>query len=102
MTLEWVGAQPGKREYRRFVGDYVLTQNDIMAQEPFEDRVAFGGWSIDLHPPQGMYAEERLEAYACGRELPYSVPQPVFGERDQSVVRRAQHQRHPWPSAPRG
>ena len=58
MTLEWVGAQPGKREYRRFVGDYVLTQNDIMAQEPFEDRVAFGGWSIDLHPPQGMYAEE--------------------------------------------
>lgn len=58
MTLEWVGAQPGKREYRRFVGDYVLTQNDIMAQEPFGDRVAFGGWSIDLHPPQGMYAEE--------------------------------------------
>lgn len=58
MTLEWVGSQPGKREYRRFVGDYVLTQNDIMAQKPFEDRVAFGGWSIDLHPPQGMYAEE--------------------------------------------
>ena len=32
MTLEWVGAVPGKREYRRFLGDYVLTQNDIMAQ----------------------------------------------------------------------
>ncbi|GIP49056.1 hypothetical protein J53TS2_26470 [Paenibacillus sp. J53TS2] len=58
MTLEWVGSIPGKREYRRFLGDYTLTQNDILAQEPFEDRVAFGGWSIDLHPPQGMYAEE--------------------------------------------
>ncbi|CAM4509294.1 FAD-dependent oxidoreductase [Paenibacillus macerans] len=58
MTLEWVGSVPGKREYRRFIGDYVLTQNDILAQEPFEDRVAFGGWSIDLHPPQGMYAAE--------------------------------------------
>ncbi|WP_248924784.1 FAD-dependent oxidoreductase [Paenibacillus hamazuiensis] len=58
MTLEWVGAVPGKREYRRFVGDYVLNQNDILAQEPFEDRIAFGGWSIDLHPPQGMYAQE--------------------------------------------
>ena len=58
MTLEWVGSLPGKREYRRFVGDYVLNQNDIIAQEPFADRVAFGGWSIDLHPPQGMYAEE--------------------------------------------
>ncbi|CAM4141014.1 FAD-dependent oxidoreductase [Paenibacillus alkaliterrae] len=58
MTLEWVGSIPGKREYRRFVGDYMLNQNDIIAQEPFEDRIAFGGWSIDLHPPQGMYSAE--------------------------------------------
>ncbi|WP_315792623.1 FAD-dependent oxidoreductase [Paenibacillus sp. BIC5C1] len=58
MTLEWVGSIPGKREYRRFLGDTILTQNDVMSQRPFEDRVAFGGWSIDLHPPQGMYASE--------------------------------------------
>lgn len=58
MTLEWVGSIPGKREYRRFIGDYVLNQNDILKQEPFEDRVAFGGWSIDLHPPQGVYSTE--------------------------------------------
>lgn len=58
LTLEWVGAVPGKREYRRFVGEAMLTQNDIIAQTPFPDRVAFGGWSIDLHPPQGMYAAE--------------------------------------------
>jgi hypothetical protein len=58
MTLEWVGSIPGKREYRRFIGDTVLTQNDVQAQREFEDRVAFGGWSIDLHPPQGMYAEQ--------------------------------------------
>ncbi|WP_409344078.1 FAD-dependent oxidoreductase [Paenibacillus sp. MBLB4367] len=58
MTLEWVGSIPGKREYRRFVGDYVLNQNDVLAQRPFEDRVAYGGWSIDLHPPQGVYSTE--------------------------------------------
>ncbi|KRF03805.1 pyridine nucleotide-disulfide oxidoreductase [Paenibacillus sp. Soil766] len=58
LTLEWIGSIPGKREYRRFVGDYVLNQNDVIAQEFFEDRVAFGGWSIDLHPPQGMYSTE--------------------------------------------
>ncbi|WP_438432299.1 FAD-dependent oxidoreductase [Gorillibacterium sp. sgz500922] len=58
LTLEWVGSLPGKREYRRFIGDYTLTQNDILAQTPFEDGIAFGGWSIDLHPPGGMYAEE--------------------------------------------
>lgn len=58
LTLEWVGAVPGKREYRRFIGDYVLNQNDILDQTPFEDRIAFGGWSIDLHPPGGMYSME--------------------------------------------
>ncbi|NUT32208.1 MAG: FAD-dependent oxidoreductase [Hamadaea sp.] len=73
MTLEWVGALPGKREYRRFVGDYVLTQHDILGQTPFEDRIAFGGWSIDLHPPQGMYATEAgaKQRYADGV---YHVP----------------------------
>ncbi|WP_405193003.1 FAD-dependent oxidoreductase [Streptomyces anulatus] len=58
LTLEWVGSLPGKREYRRFLGDYVLTQQDILQQHQFEDRIAFGGWSVDLHPVQGMYADE--------------------------------------------
>ncbi|MFF1418141.1 FAD-dependent oxidoreductase [Streptomyces sp. NPDC058280] len=57
LTLEWVGSVPGKREYRRFVGDHVLTQQDIMNQTLFTDAVGFGGWSIDLHPAGGMYAE---------------------------------------------
>lgn len=56
LTLEWVGSIPGKREYRRFVGDYTLTQNDILEQRHFDDAVAFGGWSIDLHPVEGVYA----------------------------------------------
>ncbi|WP_079909458.1 FAD-dependent oxidoreductase [Paenibacillus sp. 32352] len=59
LTLEWIGSLPGKREYRRFIGDYVLNQNDVIAQAEFEDRVAFGGWSIDLHPPQGMYSTSK-------------------------------------------
>ncbi len=58
LTLEWVGSIPGKREYRRFLGDYVLTQGDIMSQKEFTDAVAFGGWSIDLHPPEGVYAPD--------------------------------------------
>lgn len=56
LDLEWVGTQPGKREYRRFVGDHVLTQNDILGQIDHPDDVGFGGWSIDLHPVEGMYA----------------------------------------------
>ncbi|MEU6608508.1 FAD-dependent oxidoreductase [Streptomyces shenzhenensis] len=74
MTLEWVGSVPGKREYRRFLGDYVLHQGDILGQTEFADRVAFGGWSIDLHPPQGMYAAESAarQRYADGvYHIPY-------------------------------
>lgn len=58
LTLEWVGYVPGKREYRRFIGDYILNQNDIEGQIEFDDRIAFGGWSIDLHDPKGMYGTE--------------------------------------------
>lgn len=56
LTLEWIGNIPGKREYRRFIGDYTLRQQDILEQVAFDDGVAFGGWSIDLHPAEGMYA----------------------------------------------
>ncbi|MBB5790528.1 FAD-dependent oxidoreductase [Jiangella mangrovi] len=76
LTLEWVGAVPGKREYRRFLGDYVLTQHDVLGQTEFDDRVAFGGWSIDLHPPGGMYAQEEgaKQRYADGiYHIPYRI-----------------------------
>lgn len=55
LTLEWVGSVPGKREYRRVLGDYVMTQSDIETHRRKEDTVGFGGWSIDLHPSKGVY-----------------------------------------------
>jgi hypothetical protein len=58
LTLEWVGTIPGKRESRRFEGDYILKQQDIVEQRHFEDAVAFGGWSIDLHPADGVFSEK--------------------------------------------
>lgn len=57
-ALEWIGAVPGKRESRRFIGDYVLREQDVKNGEVFEDGVAFGGWAIDLHPPAGIHTEE--------------------------------------------
>ncbi|MCE7040759.1 FAD-dependent oxidoreductase [Dyadobacter sp. CY312] len=58
MTLEWVGTIPGKRESRRFEGDYMLKQQDVVEQKVFEDTVAFGGWSLDLHPADGIYSDQ--------------------------------------------
>ncbi len=58
LTLEWVGTIPGKRESRRFEADYMLIQQDIVEQRTHDDAVAFGGWSIDLHPADGVFSEK--------------------------------------------
>ncbi|WP_343702758.1 FAD-dependent oxidoreductase [Chitinophaga sp.] len=58
LTLEWVGMIPGKRESRRFEGDYMMRQQDVVEQRTHEDAVAFGGWSIDLHPADGVFSEK--------------------------------------------
>jgi hypothetical protein len=58
LTLEWAGTIPGKRESRRFEGDYMLNQKDVVNQHTHFDAVAYGGWSIDLHPSDGVFSEK--------------------------------------------
>ena len=41
----------GKRESRRLLGDWVLKEEDVAAQRPFEDAVATATWSMDVHYP---------------------------------------------------
>lgn len=57
LNLEWVGTIPGKRESRRFEGDTMLTQQDIVEQRTHADAVSYGGWAMDLHPADGVYSE---------------------------------------------
>ena len=56
LTLEWIGTVPGKRESRRFEGDYIMTQQDVIEQRRHADAVSYGGWAIDLHPADGVYS----------------------------------------------
>ncbi len=73
MTLEWVGMIPGKRESRRFEGDYMLTQRDIVEQRQHPDFVSYGGWAIDLHRADGVYSEQS----ACNQyhaKAVYGIP----------------------------
>lgn len=72
-ALEWVGAVPGKRESRRFVGDHILTQHDVESAPLFPDRVAYGGWWMDLHPPEGIHTNQRPTS-GRGFSQPYSIP----------------------------
>ena len=39
----------GKRESRRLMGDWVLSERDVTERRPFEDAIASGSWSVDLH-----------------------------------------------------
>ncbi|MBL9209786.1 MAG: FAD-dependent oxidoreductase [Opitutaceae bacterium] len=57
-ALDWIGFVPGKRESRRFVGQHVLTEGDLFASRAFPDAIAFGGWPIDTHPPEGVDAPD--------------------------------------------
>lgn len=74
--LEWVGFLPGKRESRRYIGDYVLTQYDVENCPHFDDTVAYGGWQIDNHLPGGFHINANGGGHLQKRRLsePYSIP----------------------------
>ncbi|PYI56588.1 FAD-dependent oxidoreductase [Paenibacillus flagellatus] len=55
-ALDWIGQVPGKRESRRIVGDYWMTEHDPLQRTVFPDEVAYGGWFVDLHEPGGLLA----------------------------------------------
>ncbi len=57
-AINWIAPCPGKRESRRLMGDYILTQNDVLNHPDFPDTVAYGGWPIDLHPPEGVFGKD--------------------------------------------
>lgn len=59
-ALDWFGFLPGKRESRRFLAQYMLRQDDLLPLHDGEhapakeDAIAYGGWPIDIHPPEGI------------------------------------------------
>jgi hypothetical protein len=71
--LRWMGSLPGKRENRRYIGDHVLTQNDVEAGGPFEDIVAYGGWSMDDHHPAGLCYPGKATIFHKAPS-PYGIP----------------------------
>lgn len=72
-NLEWLGSLPGRRESFRYLGDYVLTQNDIQAGGPFHDAVCHGGWPMDDHFPEG-YRYPHGQTVMHPAPTPYGIP----------------------------
>lgn len=52
-SLLYSGSEIGVRESRMIEGEYVLTQEDLVACRVFEDAIAAGNYDIDIHNPEG-------------------------------------------------
>ena len=76
--LEWVGMLPGIRESRRLMGDYILTENDVLSNRIFPDAVAYGGWPIDNHTPGGLDDKDVMPSTV--RHFPglYTIPDRCY------------------------
>jgi len=62
----------GRRESRRLIGDYVMTQEDCFRTKPFADAVAYTGWHMDVHHPEGLYSGKKCPMYCA-----FHVPMPT-------------------------
>lgn len=77
--LAWVAYVAGKRESRRLLGDYVLTENDLRNHTLFEDGTAATTWTIDLHYPDPENSKQfpNQEFKSIAKHIPihpYPIP----------------------------
>ena len=72
--LDWVGMMPGKRGSRRVVGDYMVTQNDLMNGGQYADAVAMGGWPLDDHTGMDFDHSDRPPFQSIKLDQPYNLP----------------------------
>ncbi len=75
--LDFLGFLPGKRESRRMLGEYIMTQTDVLTGGHFDDVVAFGGWPLDDHHPDGFYHEGNPNQWG-DTPSPYGIPYRVL------------------------
>lgn len=85
LALDWVGSVPGRRESRRFMGDFILSQKDLTEYRHFDDAIAYGGWSLDEHCPGGIKSLNERPSYFHDRfKKPYEIPYRCLYSRNIS------------------
>lgn len=72
--LIWVSHVLAKRESRRIMGDYVMTEHDVVKETLFPDRIAYGSWGCDVHPPDMFYTKRFVVTHFYKGWFTYSVP----------------------------
>ncbi len=96
--LDYVPFSNAKRETRRLMGDYVLTQNDCVDARHFEDAIGHAGWMLDIHAVDGIFSttgpfDSHQKIPVC--EIPYrclysrSIENLLMAGRNISVTHYA-------------
>jgi FAD dependent oxidoreductase len=84
-AINWIGMVPGKRESRRIIGEFILTQNDLEGgADKLQDAVCIGGWSMDDHPPGGFDDTDKYPATQTELKEVYNMPLRSLYSRDIS------------------
>ncbi len=71
LALDKVCTYNAKRESRRLIGDYILTENDYVEGKTHFDAVGYTGWEIDIHHDKGIFSGSEGE-YFAGKKIPIS------------------------------
>lgn len=76
LELDWVAYVPAQGEYRRYVGDYTLTETDIRSHKHFPDAVVQNSGAFCLHYPGDEKYDFRLKNWIWDTrdEQPYDIP----------------------------
>jgi hypothetical protein len=76
LELDWVAFVAAQGEFRRYEGDYVLTETDIRDHKKFSDAVVQNGGAFCLHYPGNKKYDFRLQNWTWDvrDEQPYDVP----------------------------
>jgi len=71
--------QVGVRETRRIIGEYILTEEDIVKARKFKDTIAKGSYPIDIHNPKGEGTVIKRPPPGESYDIPYRciVPKKV-------------------------
>ncbi len=86
--LEWVGSLQGTRESRRLVGDYLLSESDILERRRFDDAVCYVGWCVDLHAPHGLLDFDRLPSDCGCYDGVYTIPYRSYYSKNMLMAGR--------------
>ncbi len=75
--MEVSGPQIGVRESRRVIGDYVMTEDDVLGARKFPDVIARGSYDVDIHNPTGAGTVIKRLKPGESYDIPYRCLTPL-------------------------